>query len=94
MLLAGLADDDAELLRQAANGIAAEWADRKAARLLLDAAPAGPAGHRVNRSIVRDGCPFPYFHVTLFVIAVTTPSWLRSPKPRRYKNVTLSPSWM
>src|SRR6516162_1222313 len=38
VLLAGLADDDAELLRQAANGIAAEWADREAARLLLDAA--------------------------------------------------------
>jgi hypothetical protein len=39
VLLAGLADDDAELLRQAANGIAAEWAHREAARgLLVDAA--------------------------------------------------------
>ena len=38
VLLAGLADDDAELLRQAANGVATEWADREAARLLLDAA--------------------------------------------------------
>jgi hypothetical protein len=37
VLLAGLADDDAELLREAANGVAAEWADREAARLLLDA---------------------------------------------------------
>jgi len=33
-----LADDNVELLRQAANEIAAEWTDREAARLLLDAA--------------------------------------------------------
>jgi hypothetical protein len=38
VLLAGLADDDAELLRQAANQVAAEWADGEAARLLLDSA--------------------------------------------------------
>jgi hypothetical protein len=38
VLLAGLADDDAELLRQAANQVATEWTDREAARLLLDAA--------------------------------------------------------
>ena len=44
VLLAGLADDDAELLRQAANGIAAEWADREAARLLLDAATVAEIG--------------------------------------------------
>jgi hypothetical protein len=36
VLLAGIADDDAELLRQAANAIAAEWTDGEAARLLLD----------------------------------------------------------
>jgi hypothetical protein len=29
VLLAGLADDDAELLRQAANEVAAEWTDRE-----------------------------------------------------------------
>ena len=44
MLLAGLADDDAELLRGAANGVAAEWADREAARLLLDAATLAEIG--------------------------------------------------
>ena len=38
VLLAGLADDNVELLRQAANEIAAEWTDREAARLLLDSA--------------------------------------------------------
>jgi hypothetical protein len=38
VLLAGLADDNAELLRQAASGVAAEWAAPEAARLLLDAA--------------------------------------------------------
>ena len=43
-LLAGLADDDAELLRQAANEVAAEWADREAARLLLDAATVAEIG--------------------------------------------------
>jgi len=31
--LAGLADDNAELLRQAANEVATEWADQDAARL-------------------------------------------------------------
>jgi hypothetical protein len=30
VLLAGLADDNADLLRDAANGVAAEWADREA----------------------------------------------------------------
>jgi len=44
VLLAGLADDDAELLRQAANGIAAEWADQEAAHLLLDAATVAEIG--------------------------------------------------
>jgi hypothetical protein len=44
VLLAGLADDDAELLRQAANQVAAEWADREAARLLLDAATLAEIG--------------------------------------------------
>jgi hypothetical protein len=38
VLLAGLVDDDAELLRQAANQMASESTDREAARLLLDAA--------------------------------------------------------
>jgi hypothetical protein len=32
VLLAGLADDNVELLRQAANEVAAEWTDREAAR--------------------------------------------------------------
>jgi hypothetical protein len=32
-----LADSNAELLRQAANAVASEWTDQKAARLLLDA---------------------------------------------------------
>jgi hypothetical protein len=40
VLLAGLADDNVELLRQAANEIAAEWTDREAARLLDAATPA------------------------------------------------------
>ena len=44
VLLAGLADNDAELLHQAANGIATEWADREAARLLLDAATVAEIG--------------------------------------------------
>jgi hypothetical protein len=44
VLLAGLADDDAELLREAANQIAAEWADREAARLPLDAATVAEIG--------------------------------------------------
>ena len=35
---------DAELLRQAASEIAAEWADREAAHLLLDAATVGEIG--------------------------------------------------
>jgi hypothetical protein len=42
--LAGVADDDAELLRQAANGVAAEWADPEAGRLLLDAATVAEIG--------------------------------------------------
>jgi hypothetical protein len=44
VLPAGLADDNAELLRLAANGIAAEWTDREAARLLLDAATLAEIG--------------------------------------------------
>ena len=48
VLLAGLADDDAELLRGAANGVAAEWADREAARLLLDAATVAEIGSCAN----------------------------------------------
>jgi hypothetical protein len=44
VLLAGLAEDDAELLRHAANEVAAEWADREAARLLLDAATVAEIG--------------------------------------------------
>jgi hypothetical protein len=44
VLLAGLADDDVELLRQAANEMADEWADREAARLLLDAATLAEIG--------------------------------------------------
>ena len=44
VLLAGLADDDVELLRQAANEIASEWTNREAARLLLDAATLAEIG--------------------------------------------------
>jgi hypothetical protein len=44
VVLAGLADDNAELLRQAAHEIAAEWTDREAARLLLDAATLAEIG--------------------------------------------------
>jgi hypothetical protein len=44
VLLAGLADDDAELLGWAANGVAAEWTDREAARLLVDAATLAEIG--------------------------------------------------
>jgi hypothetical protein len=44
VLLAGLADDDVELLRQAANQVATEWTDREAARLLLDAATLAEIG--------------------------------------------------
>jgi hypothetical protein len=44
VLLAGLADDDAELLRAAANEVASEWTDREAARLLLDAATLAKIG--------------------------------------------------
>jgi hypothetical protein len=44
VLLAGLADNDAELLRQAANQVATEWADREAARLPLDAATLAEIG--------------------------------------------------
>ena len=36
-LLGGLADDDVELLRQAATATAGEWTHQEAARLLLDA---------------------------------------------------------
>jgi hypothetical protein len=45
VLLAGLADDDAELLRQAAMEIADEWADREAARFLLDASSSSGLEH-------------------------------------------------
>jgi hypothetical protein len=44
VLLAGLADDDAEPLREAANGVAAEWVDQEAARLLLDVATVAEIG--------------------------------------------------
>jgi hypothetical protein len=44
VLLAGLADDNVELLRQAANQVATEWTDREAARLLLDAATLAEIG--------------------------------------------------
>ena len=44
MLLAGLADDNAKLLRHAANEIASEWTDREAARSLLDAATLAEIG--------------------------------------------------
>jgi hypothetical protein len=44
VLLAGLADDNVELLREVANGIAAEWSDRQAARPLLDAATLAEIG--------------------------------------------------
>jgi hypothetical protein len=44
VLLAGLADDDVELLRQAANETAAEWTGREAARLWLDAATLAEIG--------------------------------------------------
>jgi hypothetical protein len=42
--LAGLADVNAELLRQVATETAAEWADREGARLLLDAATVAEIG--------------------------------------------------
>ena len=44
MLLAGLADDDAELLRQAANQVASEWTAREAVRLLSGAATLAEIG--------------------------------------------------
>jgi hypothetical protein len=44
VLLAGLAYDDAELFRQAANETATEWTDREAARLSLDAATLAEIG--------------------------------------------------
>ena len=44
VLLAGLADDNAELLRRAANHVVTEWTDREAARLLLDAATLAESG--------------------------------------------------
>jgi hypothetical protein len=34
----GLADDDPDVLRRAASGVADEWADQRADALLLDAA--------------------------------------------------------
>ena len=44
VLLAGLANDDAELLRVAASEAAPEWADREATRLLIDAATVAEIG--------------------------------------------------
>jgi hypothetical protein len=44
VLLAGLADDGVELLRQAANQVATEWTHHEAARLLLDAATLAEIG--------------------------------------------------
>jgi hypothetical protein len=44
VLLAGLDDDNVELLRQAANQVAAEWTDQETARLLLDAATLAEIG--------------------------------------------------
>jgi hypothetical protein len=44
VFLAGLADENAELLRLAASEVAAEWVDREAARLLLDAATVAEIG--------------------------------------------------
>ena len=41
---AGLADDNIELLRQAANETTTEWTDQQAARLLLDAATLAEIG--------------------------------------------------
>jgi hypothetical protein len=46
VLLAGLADDDADLLRQAANEVAGEWTDREAARLLLMRRPSPTSARR------------------------------------------------
>jgi len=44
VLLAGPADDNVELLRQAASELTAEWTDREAARLLFDVATLGELG--------------------------------------------------
>jgi hypothetical protein len=44
VLVAGLADDDAELLRQAANQVASEWTAREAVRLLSGAATLAEIG--------------------------------------------------
>jgi hypothetical protein len=44
ILLAGLADDNAELLRLAAREVGTEWTDLEAARLLLDAATLAEIG--------------------------------------------------
>ena len=44
VLLAGLADDDVDLLRQAANETGTEWTDQETARLLLDAATLAEIG--------------------------------------------------
>ena len=44
VLLAGLADDDAALLRAAANEVADEWASRPVRQLLLDAAQLADMG--------------------------------------------------
>jgi hypothetical protein len=44
VLLAGLADDDPELLRAAANEVADEWASQHVRDLLLDAAQLAEIG--------------------------------------------------
>jgi hypothetical protein len=44
VLLAGLADDNAELLRAAENEVADEWASRPVRELLLDAATLAEVG--------------------------------------------------
>ncbi|HEY6317976.1 MAG TPA: hypothetical protein VI462_08840 [Acidimicrobiia bacterium] len=44
VLLAGLADDDAQLLRAAANQVADEWASQPVRQLLLDAAQLAEIG--------------------------------------------------
>jgi hypothetical protein len=44
VLLAGLADDNVELLRQAANEVAAEWTDEEAARCRWIRRPSSRSG--------------------------------------------------
>ena len=44
VMLADLADDNVELLREAATQVASEWTDREAARLLVDAATLAEIG--------------------------------------------------